>query len=179
MSTDINLLTHVDETASKQAGRKRLVGFLAAVILIAVGAITVGIFMMIQALNVNGIKKEQANVIEKLDELADQQVDLFIANKRVENIEKILKTRKNLSVAVDALINRMPDDFLLTEMKVDVESVTISGRSDSLAIIGEAIGNMTEMAKNKEIIKSLTLKSLVLEENRNEKYYSVSLKSDM
>ena len=177
MSTNINLLLRTDEESLKQKRRIKILNFTAVASLIGVGLISLGIFILIQIVNPESLKKEQEDMLGRISQFQNRQVKLFVLNNRVENIEKILKIRKDLSKAMNGLLAKIPSNFSIDTFEIDDKMVIIAGQSNSLFTIGEFINNLTDMVHNKEIIKSLMLNSLVMDEGKNT--YQISVKSEM
>jgi hypothetical protein len=177
MSANINLLLRTDEESLKRKKRIKILNFVAAVSLISVCLISVGIFVSIKIINIGSIKKEWENVQAQMSQFQNRQSKLYILNNRVKNVDEILRTRKDFAKVTNGLIARMPSQFIVDSLVIDDKSVIIFGRSMSLYVIGEFIDNLTDMARKKEIIKSLTLSSLILDQSRN--VYQVSVKSEL
>lgn len=177
MNTNINLLLRTDEESLKLKKRIKILNFAAAASLIGVGLISLVIFITIQLINTGSIKKQQDNVLGQLSQFQSRQAKLFVLNDRVENIGKILKIRKDLSSAMNGLLAAVPGNLSVDDFEIDDKSLVITGQSRSLAIIGEFINNLTDMVRKKEIIKSLTLNSLTLDESKNT--YQISVKSEL
>lgn len=177
MSADINLLLRTDEESLKRKRRIKILKFAAIASLIGVGSISLVIFILIQVFNPASIKKEQADVLTKISRLQSRQAKLFVLNDRVENIDKILKTRKDLTKTMNGLLVKIPNQLSIDDLEVNDKSVIISGQSKSLFAIGEFINSLTDMVRNKEIIKSLTLNSLILNESKN--VYQISVRAEL
>lgn len=177
MNTTINLLLRTDEESLKRKKKIKIFNLAAAASLIGIGLISIIIFVLLQVISPKSIKKEQEDVIEKMSRFQSRQVKLFIFNNRVENIDKILKIRKDLSKTTSSLLAKIPSGLSIDNLEVDDKSIIISGQSKSLLTISEFIDNLTDMVHKKEIIKSLTLISLLLDENRST--YQVSIKSEL
>ena len=175
MSTDINFLSGSDAELQMRKKRVRFLNMIAVGSLVVVGLISLSIFLATQAVNLDSIKKDQASTIKKINQLGNRQYNLFVANNRIEKIDNILKVRKNLSKTMGSLMAKVPDQMTLDSFSVGDKEVMISGKSKSLAAIGVFINNLTDMARKKEIIKSLTLGSLSLVENG----YQLSIKSEL
>lgn len=133
--------------------------------------------MSIKAADSSSIRNEQEIVLKKISQFQDRQVKLFILNDRAENIDKILRIRKDISVTMNSLLTKVPGSLSIDNFQADEKSVVITGQSRSLSAIGEFINNLTEMVRRKEIIKSLTLNSLILDEGKNA--YRVSISSEL
>jgi len=177
MSTDINLVSRIDEESLRRARRGKVFNLIAIMFLVIVGLIAFIIFTQIKAINLQSIRDEQSKVLEEMSKFQAQQVKLLLLNNRVENIDSILNTRKNIPSVVDGLLAKIPENFLIVELNVDGDSAIVSGKSTSLSTIGELIDTMANMARKKEIIKSLTLTSLAFK--KDDSNYYISLKSDL
>lgn len=177
MNANINLLLHTDEESLKRKRRIKILNFVAVAALLGVGLISLSLFILIQAANSESIKKQQEDVLGKASQFQSRQAKLFILNNRVENIEKILKIRKDIAKTMRGLLTKIPGNLSIDDFEVDDKSVIITGQSKSLSAIGEFINNLTDMVHKKEIIKSLTLNSLSLDEGKN--VYQISVKSEL
>lgn len=177
MNTNINLLIPTDEDSLKRKRRIKIFKFVAAASLMGVGLISLGIFIMISAVNLGSIKKEQEDIMAKISQFQSRQAKLFVLNNRIENIEKILKIRKDLSKTMNDLLGKIPNQLSVDDFEVDDKLVIITGQSKSLRAIGEFISNLTDMVRKKEVIKSLMLSSLTLDESKNA--YRISIKSEL
>jgi len=177
MNTNINLLIHKDEDLLKQKKKIRAFYFVAIVSLIVVGLISLSIFLLTQIVISTSVKKDQEDALKKISQFQDLQAKLFIVNNRVESIDEIMKTRKDLSKITSGLLAKIPSELSIEAFEVSDQTITLTGQSSSLVAIGELINNLTDMVRNKEIIKSLTLSSLTLEEVGGN--YTISIKSDL
>lgn len=177
MNANINLLLRTDEESLRRKKRIKIFNFAAGISLISVGLISLFIFMSIKAADSSSIRNEQEIVLKKISQFQDRQVKLFILNDRAENIDKILRIRKDISVTMNSLLTKVPGSLSIDNFQADEKSVVITGQSRSLSAIGEFINNLTEMVRRKEIIKSLTLNSLILDEGKNA--YRVSISSEL
>jgi hypothetical protein len=177
MSANINLLLRTDEESLKRKRRIKILNFAAVISLMIVGLISLSLFMLIQVVSPESLGKEQENALREISQFQSRQAKLLILNNRVENIDKILKIRKDLSKTTNSLLAKIPSELSIDDFEVDDKSVIITGQSKSLFVIGEFINNLTDMVRNKEIIKSLTLNSLALDEGKNT--YQISIKSDL
>lgn len=177
MTTNINLLVRTDEESLKLKKRIKILNIAAVASLVCICLTAFGIFMLIQGANLSGIKKEQEDILRKTSQFKSRQAKLFVLNNRVENIDRILKIRKNLSITTSSLLTKAPGNLSIDGFEVDDRSVMIIGQSKSLFVIGEFISNLTDMVRKKEVIKSLTLNSLTLDEGQS--IYQFSLKSEL
>lgn len=177
MNTNINLLLNADEETLRRKRRVKTLNFIALMFLVGVGAISLLLFFLIQIINLPGIKREQNDIREKISKLQNKQVKLGVLNNRIDNIEKILEKRINLSKVTSSLLAKTPGRLFIEDLEVDDKTVIMTGQSTSLLAIGELINNLTDMVRKKEIIKSLNLNSLMFDESRN--VYQISIKSEL
>lgn len=177
MNANINLILRTDEESLKQKKRVKIFRLVAAASLVCVGLISLGIFILIQVINPPSVKKEQEDILRKISQFQSRQANLFVLNNRVENIDKILKIRKDLAKTMNNLLATVPGQLSIDDFEVDSQSVIMAGQSSSLSAIGEFINNLADMVRKKEIIKSLTLNSLTLDNVRN--VYQISVKSEL
>lgn len=177
MSANINLLLHTNEESLRQKERIKILNFAAVASLIVVGLISLIIFILTQVVNLPSIKREQEDVLRKTSQFQSRQAKLFVLNNRIENVDRILKVRKDLSKTTRDLLAKIPSQLSIDDFEVNDDSLIITGQSRSLSIIGEFINNLTDMVRRKEIIKSLTINSLILDAGKNT--YQVSIKSEL
>lgn len=177
MSTRINLLLRKEEELARKKKRIRTLNIIAAGSLLGVGILSISIFLLSQFIISSSIKKNQEKIAKIVTKYQYQQASLYVLNNRVDNIIKILKTRKDLSKVAGVLLKKIPDKFSIENFEVDGKSVILTGESKSLLAIAELIDNLTDMVRQKDSIKSLILNSLALDIGKNA--YRVSLKSDL
>lgn len=177
MNTNINLLLHTDEESLKRQKRVKILNLIAVMFLIGVGAISLLTFLLTQTINSSAILKEQNDVIEKISQFRDRQAKLFVLHNRIDNVEKVLEKRIDLSNVISGLLVKTPDRLFIEDLEVNDKTVSLTAKSTSLAAIGELINNLTDMVRKKEIITSLILNTLVFDEGKNS--YQVSIKSEL
>jgi hypothetical protein len=176
MNTSINLLLRTDEESLKRKRRIKLFKFVAIASLIMVGLISLSIFILIQIVNPESLRKERENLLSKMSQFQTKQYNLFILNDRIGNINQIMGNRRNLPSTMNNLLAKIPSQFSIDDFEIDNKTLIISGQSKSLFTIGELINNLTDMVKRKEIIKSLTMSSLTLDQGVG---FRISLKSEL
>ncbi|OGH17958.1 MAG: hypothetical protein A3C22_01595 [Candidatus Levybacteria bacterium RIFCSPHIGHO2_02_FULL_37_10] len=177
MNTNINLLLPKDDESLKIKKKTRIFNIIAIIFVFAIGTMSLVIFLLIQAADSPSLKEEQIDVLRKLSQFQDRQIKLLTANNRIENIYEILKTRKKLPQAANVLLERIPDNLSIGNLEIDSKAISMTAQSASLFSIGELINNLTDMVKKKEIINSLTLNSLIFNEDKNT--YAVTIQADL
>lgn len=177
MNTNINLLLQTSEESLRRLKRVKILNLIAVMFLIGVGGISLITFLSTQIINPSAILKEQQDVIEKISQFQDRQTKLFVLNNRINSIEKVLEKRIDLPQVTNALLAKTPSRLFIEDLEIDDKTVIMTAKSTSLLAIGELINNLTDMVHKKEIIRSLTLNTLVFDENKNS--YQVSIEADL
>lgn len=177
MNTNINLLLKQDDESLKQQKKVKLSNFIAVIFLIVTGMTSLIVFLLIQLTDVSSIKKKHLDVAGKISDAQDKQARLFILNDRISNILEILDKRHDLSSVMSSILAKTPNNILVENMEIDYNVISMTVHSNSLFTIGEFINNLTDMVRKKDKINSLTLNSLVFDENKNS--YTASIKSEM
>ena len=116
MNTNINLLLRTDEETLKRQKRVKTLNFIAIMFLVGVGAISLFLFLLIQITNSPGIKKEQNDIIEKISQFQNVGAKLFILNNRIDNIEKVLEKRIDLSKVTSGLLAKIPGQLSIDDL---------------------------------------------------------------
>lgn len=184
MSPNINFLLRKDEELLKRQTRAKVFNFAAIIFLIGLGAVSLAIFLSIQAMAVPSLREERSAVQRKIANFQNRRVKLLVLNSRLESIQKIFEKRQadlakkqNVAKMTNALLEKVPDNLSIGALEIDEKIVLLTAKSTSLFPIGQLINALTDMAKKKEIISSLTLESLVFEESANS--FQVSLKAEI
>lgn len=177
MNTNINLLLQTNEESKRRQKRIKRLNIIAYTLLIGVGCFSLVIFLLIQIINVSAILREQNEIIKKIDKLQNKQVKLFALNNRIDNIEKVLEKRIDLSKVTSGILAKIPSGLFIEDLEVDDKTVTLTVSSTSLLEIGELINNLTDMVRKREVINSLILNTLIFDESKSS--YRVSIKSEV
>jgi|SRR3989344_5242335 len=177
MSANINLVLPKGKDYLEQQKRAKIVNIVATSFPITVGIISLVLFLVTQAINPVSIKKQQEETISKIAKHQDRKIKLFIINDRLDNINELLKGRRNFADNINALLSIMPGEVTLENLNIDNKLVLLTVSSVSLRSIDEFITNLILMAEKKEVIRSLFLETLTFDVAKNN--YLVSLKSDL
>lgn len=177
MSTDINFLINTDQESIKKKKRIKIFNIVAFISLTSLGLISLILFLLVQAINVPSIKREQDEILQKTSLFQDRQIKLSILNNRIQNVQAVLDKRKNLSDTMMSILAKSPSRLSVGDLQIDDKTAVMTAQSPSLYEIGELINNLTDMARKKEVIKSLTLNGISFDEGKNT--YQVSVKSDL
>ncbi len=177
MNTNINLILPQDKEFFEQQKKIRTVNIIAIGFPIIVGFVSLIIFLITQSINPVSIKKQQEEVINEIAKFQDKKIKLFIINNRLDNIEGLLKNRRDLAENISTLLSKIPSTVTIRNLKIDNKEIILTVSSTTLGAIDELINNLIGMAEKKEIIRSVSLDTLTFGEDGNN--YLVSLKSDI
>lgn len=177
MNTNINLIQPADKEFLEHQKRIRAANIVAVAFPILVGAMSLIIFLITQAIDPVSIRKQQEEVISEISKLQDKKINLFILNNRLDNIAGFIKNRRDFSENINTLLSRMPENVIIQRLEMDDKDLTFTISSASLRAIDDLINTLIDMAEKKEIISSVVLDTLTF--NENDISYSVSLKSEL
>lgn len=177
MSNDINLLLYKNSELQRERKKVRIANTIAITFSIIVGIASMFAFVLIQSVNPSSIAQEQESTLKEISRLQDKQAKLFIINDRLTNIEEVFQDREDLSKNINSLLSNAPNNLSIENLEMDNKSLVLTISSSSLLSINDFINNLIDMARKKEIIRSLTLSGLTFDESKNT--YLVSLKSEL
>ena len=167
MNSDINLLANRDKEQFQEGSRVRKARFAAFFALLFVAFSSIASFLLIRSYA--KVADEENSLLQKTSLLHDKEVKLLIVNDRLKYISEILQRRiayaqatKTLAQTTKTLLDKIPTEIATEDFRISKESVAISLSSSSLISLNTVIKNFTDMAKHKEILKSLTMESLIL-----------------
>jgi hypothetical protein len=177
MNTNINLLLPQDEKSLKERRRMKLVNLAAILSLLGVGFLSFIIFLMIDSVDINSVKRDQENILREINLLEEKQAKLIVVNDRIENVKKVLSDRRDLSFVMSSVLTRVPSNLEIADLSISDTSIVVTVVSSSLFPIGEFINNITVMVKEKEVINSLVVSSLIFDKSDNN--YHAVLRSEL
>ena len=175
MSNDINLISHQDDQSLIEKKRLKIIrniSFVFGGVLILFAII---IFIANAAFSTSGIKNQQESAINQMGMLKDRSAKLFVVNNRIINISRIIKERNNYS-SINSLTKLVPTDVKLNNLSFDKDNISMTVISSSLLPLDGLINKLLEKIAKKEIIKSLTISSLTINQ-KNGNYY-LSMKAE-
>lgn len=177
MNTNINFILPKDKEFEERQRRKRVINTIALIFPIMVGVVSLATFLITQAINTAGIRKQQGEVISKISQLQDKKIKLFIVKDRLDGIDDLLKKRISFSENIRSLLSKIPSEVIVENLEIDSKEVILIVSSTSLKSIDEFVNSLANMAEKKEVVSSLSLDSLVFEEKDNN--YLVALRSEL
>ncbi len=107
------------------------------------------------------LKKEAAALEQKLSQLDDKITLILILKDRLERIDQVFKSRKDLSEPLNNFFAGVPNGVVLTKINLTPKNLTVTGTGDILSI-----SRLTKnfIAQSQDWYKAATLRSLVKNE---------------
>jgi len=177
MSNNINLVSNKDEDSLKAKKRLKQVRAIAVISLAIVAFLSIIIFIINSQTSLEGIKKDENSTLQSISYLNKKAAKLAIVNNRVKDVSDILQKRKNYTSAINTLLQLMPPGLSTTTLELGKKDVTVVVRSNSLLLIDKFLNSMMELSAKKQVISSLTIENLVV--NQKTGSYSLSLKTTL
>ena len=176
MKTDINLASGVlVESVSKSKTLKILrIAAISSVIFIT--AISILLFSLINQISPDNVKKQKDKILFSIKFLHDKQAKIAIVNSKIADISKILDSRTNYESEMNSFLEKIPNDVSMNSLGIDKAKVAITVSSNSLSSIDKMLNSFFEMIAKKQIIKSITIKSISSDPKSST--YSLSIKAD-
>ena len=177
MNNDINLLSDINKALEREQRSAKILKIVGLISLIFVGLSSLAVFILGNQFSISSIEAEQKSVLQKISALNKKEAKVFIINNRLKSISDILSKRKDYYRITNSVLQAIPSGISVDKLTVDDKKISLMASSDSLLSLNTLISKLIEMAKRKEIITSLTLNSLSL--NQKTSRYSVFFDADM
>ena len=178
MSIDINLLRAKDENVLRKEKQVRIVWIASWIFLAIAGLSSAVSFLLAQSFSQSPARKESENLIRNISAATHtKEKKLLLVKDRLAGISSILKTRTSYGKSINTFIGKFPQDVLIENLDLDKKTLQITVSSPTLLSLNTLIDDLTDMAKQKELIRSLSLESITGGQ-KNSKYL-VTLKADL
>ena len=162
MSDDINLIVKKDRNLLKEQSKLKVFRLIAIGSLLTILLISLSIFLLNQKLSNTSaeIEKDRESVLVEMEPFRKKEAKIIIVNDRIDNITKVLNKRMDVYKILNTILGKIPDGILVDSLEFTKIKISINITSVSLIPIDVFFNDLIEMAKRKEIVKSLTLESL-------------------
>ncbi|MCL5113596.1 MAG: hypothetical protein M1372_00300 [Patescibacteria group bacterium] len=176
MKNEINLLSPAQIDRAKTSGALRILRIAAICCLFALLAISVILFFLSRALSPVAIKEKENDALYSLSLLHKREAKLVVINDRIKDLPNIIQSRSNFDVSINAILQKIPEGVSVNSMTIGKDKIELTVSSSSLLSINNLMNSLIDMAKNKKIIKNVTIDSLAVDVKGNG--YSLSIKGD-
>ena len=160
MSSDINLVVKKDKNLLKEQSKLKAFRLAAAGSLAALFLISALILILNQQLSDNSIEKDREAILSEMLPFGEKEAKLNVINNRIDNISKVQNKRVDVYKIIDTLLGKIPEGMSVDSLEFAEKKISIKVSSGSLVPVDGFFNNLIDMAKRKEIIKSLSLESL-------------------
>jgi len=162
MSNEINLLIKKDKNLLKEQSKLKVFRLIAIGSLLTILLISLSIFLLNQKLSNSSLKveKDRESVLVEMKPFFEKESKIIIVNNRIDNITKVLKKRMDVYKILNTILGKIADGILIETLEFSEKKISMNITSYSLIPIDVFFNDLIEMAKRKEIVKSLTLESL-------------------
>ena len=158
-NTDINLLRAKDEGVLKEEGKVRRIWFLAIVFFLAT-LISLIVSVVMSKSAATSVASQGTDLLQKASSLHLREEKMLILTDRLRGVSDILKLRVPYGKTIGAILGKLPQGVSIEKFDIDKNTFLMIVSSSNLAALNTLVEGFTAMAKNKEIIKTLTLVSL-------------------
>lgn len=176
MKSEINLLSPAQTDRTKSSGTLRILRIAAISCLSVLLGISIILFFLSRALSPVAIKEKENEVLYSLSLLHKKEAKLVVINDRVRDIPNLLQARPNFDISINAILQKIPEGVSINSMAVDKDKIVLTVSSSSLLSINNLMKSLIDMAKNRKIIKNVTVDSLTADIKGGG--YSLSIKGD-
>lgn len=173
MSSGINLLVNNEAEVEKE---KRRVAIFNKIAFGALGFVCIPsliLFLLNIQLGRETLNKNLAAAENRMKAEDQKAAKLLILENRLTDAAAIIKKRQNSHLVLDLLSANMPQDAKIDSLSVEKKTVTLTVSSSSLLTINTVLNTLNSMAKDKRLIDTVTMNSLIL--NEQEGRYAVTL----
>ena len=162
MSNDINLRVKRDKNLLKEQSKLKVFRLIAIGALLTILLMSLSIFLLNQKLSNSSadIEKDRESVLVEMKPFRGKEAKIIIVNNRIDNITKVLNKRMDVYKILNTVLGKIPDGILIETLEFSEKKISMNITSVSLIPIDVFFNDLIEMAKRKEIVKSLTLESL-------------------
>ena len=163
MSSDINLLVEKDKKLLKEQRKLKVFRLIAIGSLVVLLLISASVPILNQQLSDGSIEEDRDSILSEMLPFREKEAKLTIVNNRIDNISKVVNKRVDVYKIINTLLGQAPEGILVYSLEFTEKQISMKISSGSLGPVDGLINNLVDMAKKKEIIKVLTLDSLVTE----------------
>lgn len=161
MNKDINLVSgdSINVLESARVARFRALG---TYFILAVGILSVLLFVLNKLLSPQPIVDEQNKIISSMTKFNTTQVKLSILSQRLNDSTSILTKRTNYDLILSQIISQSPSDVVITSLSFEKKKVSLIVSSLSLLSLNSFIDSLKGLAEKKQYIKTVTVNNLNL-----------------
>lgn len=163
MKSDINLISLNQAEVVKEDSTVQLYRILAIVAILIVFLSSLVVFLIIQSISPEGIRKQEIALEKDISALHTKEAKIIIVNRKIKDIKKIISKRQKYDKLVSEITNVIPQKVSASNLAINDEKVNLAVSSDSLTSLNNLLNNLFDMVKNGKIIGNLNIDGISLD----------------
>lgn len=176
MVENINLLPQRKLSAFSEERVLFASKIVAATLVVLVVVLSILFFLLSRDPAISALKKDQSQTLAQLNLLHDRTAKYLIVVDRVTKIKTVLQKRGKLDLELATILQQVPSDVVVTNLTLDTKVFTLAITASNLSRIGMVTDNFVALAKQKKVLKNLTIQGLITDEKAGT--YVLTLSAD-
>lgn len=176
MRDEINLLRNLVRVAQPKK-TLRLARLISIVSLFSVSLLSVGLFLLRLRSPITSLRSEETSVLSTLSVLSTKGNKMVFINDRLTTIDELIKRRTEPQVSMENLLKIVPSQVVLSKLKVEGMTVSLTASSPSLVSLEKLIANITDLLANKQLFKKVVIGGIAVD--KRAAMYSLSLEGEL
>lgn len=123
------------------------------------------------------LKKEENDLISALLKIKDKIEKHVIVQDRLQNVDPILKNRKDLESVITFFTEKAPPGVSIQSFAITTESVALQVSATSVFVINQFNDELVKAAKSNSVVNKITMDNFVAQESGDP--YTFSLKTQL
>ncbi len=161
--SSINLVGAQDKESLERKNRLKVLRLISTIFLVSIGSLSIILLVLNSRISVEAIRNEQNKVLQNITLLKDKNAKFNLLSDRTRNISQILKTRKNYTNTLNALLDQVPQGVSTTTLIVDKTDVSLTVSSNSLLLLDQFLNNAISVSLKKHVIRDMTIETLTVD----------------
>ncbi len=128
--------------------------------LLLIVSLSIGVFFISALSPLEGLKRQEAEASSRLDGMKTKAIEYLISQKRLGEIESIIKSRPDYPATLLSMTSDGPADITFSGIKIDNKDVTLITKSNSLLVLNSFIQSLLQKSESEKIYNNLVLSSL-------------------
>lgn len=161
--SSINLLRTEGQEDVKTSKRKFILHVISLVFLSFVGIVSIVLFIISNRISPEAIRQQQDKIIKSITLQKDKQAKYGLLVDRLSSVNQILKTRKNYTKTLNALVAIVPSGLVTTGLSVENSDISMTVSSTSLSPINDFLTKLLDLVSKKYLIRDMTIETLTVD----------------
>jgi hypothetical protein len=164
MSNSINLITPQKEGLERRQRTVKILRIISISFLLATFLLSLILFIISSRLSISDIKKQENSASDSLGLVHNKFAKLILVKDRMDNIQIIIKQRKNYQNLINSILKVVPQDSSINSLGIEKDKITLIVSSPSLLSINKFLDDIVTFSKNKKVINNVIINSLTVDQ---------------